>query len=770
MGSWASEYDNSRQFSGTVDEVSIWSRSFMNWEVYEMMHYPFNITYGDNPDNEFSAEGLYSYWNFDDMHNDSIYNLTGLKQTPEIMGEGAVVSFLQPKFAANFHVVSHDNQPFSGKILIDDEQINLSNGFAEYSLGVGNYTYLINDSSDESVFYGEFQLCCSATDTIFVDLSKGPQVFYSQGDSAFNSLQNWNSMRNGEGSAPINFNDSTHQFVIQNNHNLIIEDNISVSGEIILMDNSVLNTGGNFQINTGMISMNDGATMIIHTETSDTENINFNYISNTGKLIINSSEFSIPAGKYGDVEINLSEKNDKVRMKADISVNNLTITNGIFEIDDNVFSLFGDINVQLSENKQGRLKTNSLSEMKILGSSNLTTLPEMELQKLVLMREEGLSLSGMLRVDTLELINGNLYTSDESYVIVKEIESTENHTTFSYIAGPMARYISSEYSTTDEELFFPTGTINFYKPFSLNLNADEAGIYKVEVIEGMAPVDNLPDDIEFINKDYYIKIDLISDIRINASKIRMFYCSHDGVYDTDNLRIVFSNYKEIVNLGGHGNTDIVGSILSENSFNQGGIFMLGNALGNSEALPVDWLNIEAEQLNDHINIEWTTATEINNKGFYVQRSYDAVEFENIGFLYGQGTTSEINTYHFKDIFFDNAEKVVYYRIMQEDFDGTLSYSQIVDVILNTNSDFDGYWFVNNSGQAMLRLISEDNTEAKLAIYNSNASLVSSKNIALISGINDFPISLNNAGSGILILEVSTDNHRKSFKIPVIGQK
>jgi hypothetical protein len=67
---------------------------------------------------------------------------------------------------------------------------------------------------------------------------------------------------------------------------------------------------------------------------------------------------------------------------------------------------------------------------------------------------------------------------------------------------------------------------------------------------------------------------------------------------------------------------------------------------------------------------------LNNFGFEVQRSVASSEFVTVGFVNGNGTTTEAKTYRFVD---DNLVSGNYtYRLKQVDFNGTFSYSDIVN--------------------------------------------------------------------------------------------
>lgn len=100
---------------------------------------------------------------------------------------------------------------------------------------------------------------------------------------------------------------------------------------------------------------------------------------------------------------------------------------------------------------------------------------------------------------------------------------------------------------------------------------------------------------------------------------------------------------------------------------------------NDAVLPVQLTDFSAELLDEStIELNWTTASEINNAYFAVERSSDGRTFEAIAQVEGFGTTSERTDY----LTFDHQPgKVNYYRLKQVDYDGNYSYSPIVSVFL-----------------------------------------------------------------------------------------
>ncbi len=99
---------------------------------------------------------------------------------------------------------------------------------------------------------------------------------------------------------------------------------------------------------------------------------------------------------------------------------------------------------------------------------------------------------------------------------------------------------------------------------------------------------------------------------------------------------------------------------------------------NSFSLPVTWLSFTAQGRQQNVHLNWTTASEINNSHFEIERSADGKKFEFAGRVEGNGTTTHINSYKFVDAgaFAKANSDVLYYRLKQVDFNGDFAYSEI----------------------------------------------------------------------------------------------
>ena len=105
----------------------------------------------------------------------------------------------------------------------------------------------------------------------------------------------------------------------------------------------------------------------------------------------------------------------------------------------------------------------------------------------------------------------------------------------------------------------------------------------------------------------------------------------------------------------------------------------------SAQIPVELTSFSANLSNGNVILNWITATELNNSGFEVQKgnhtstSLSVTEWESIGFVNGNGTSTEVHNYSFTDK--NTNEGKSYYRLKQIDFDGSFEYSNIVEIDL-----------------------------------------------------------------------------------------
>jgi hypothetical protein len=107
---------------------------------------------------------------------------------------------------------------------------------------------------------------------------------------------------------------------------------------------------------------------------------------------------------------------------------------------------------------------------------------------------------------------------------------------------------------------------------------------------------------------------------------------------------------------------------------------------DSTYIPVELISFQGEVKNNKVILSWYTASELNNKGFGIERTESENQiWKNIGFVQGNGTTTEEHRYSFSEILDKHGN--YYYRLKQIDFNGTFEYSNIIEVKVNSPSQY-----------------------------------------------------------------------------------
>ena len=102
-------------------------------------------------------------------------------------------------------------------------------------------------------------------------------------------------------------------------------------------------------------------------------------------------------------------------------------------------------------------------------------------------------------------------------------------------------------------------------------------------------------------------------------------------------------------------------------------------------IPVELTSFTANLSNDKVILNWATATELNNRGFEIERSTNKSDWILIGFRDGVGTTTESSQYSFSDDLSDISLSKLYYRLKQIDFNGTFEYSDVIEVLISPST-------------------------------------------------------------------------------------
>jgi len=187
-------------------------------------------------------------------------------------------------------------------------------------------------------------------------------------------------------------------------------------------------------------------------------------------------------------------------------------------------------------------------------------------------------------------------------------------------------------------------------------------------------------------------------------------------------------------------------------------------------IPVELISFSGTAMQEGITLNWSTASELNNFGFEVERSLDENGFITIGFVNGVGTSTETHYYSFTDrSHFENKSRIQY-RLKQVDFDGSFEYSNVIEVEVFTPLVFkleQNYPNPFNPSTKIEYTIPADGyTELKVydLMGNSITTLVSEIKLA---GSYDIVFDASDIPSGVYFYTLTSDEFISSKKMMLI---
>ena len=180
-------------------------------------------------------------------------------------------------------------------------------------------------------------------------------------------------------------------------------------------------------------------------------------------------------------------------------------------------------------------------------------------------------------------------------------------------------------------------------------------------------------------------------------------------------------------------------------------------------VPVELTSFTANVINGNVILNWSTATELNNHRFEIERRKSG-EYHTIGFVNGNGTTTEPKEYSFADQFADVG--INFYRLKQIDFRGTFEYSEAIEV----NVPLKSYALEQNypnpfNPSTQINFSIPDKSFVTLKVYNMQgeevATLIQEE---LLAGIFSVEWNAENVPSGVYVYSMIANNKVQSHKM------
>jgi uncharacterized membrane protein len=185
-------------------------------------------------------------------------------------------------------------------------------------------------------------------------------------------------------------------------------------------------------------------------------------------------------------------------------------------------------------------------------------------------------------------------------------------------------------------------------------------------------------------------------------------------------------------------------------------------------VPVELTSFAASYVNNKVELNWITSSELNNQGFVVERKTENTDWNSIGFVNGHNTTTEIHNYQFTDN--EITANKYFYRLKQVDFDGTFEYSNIIEIDINSVSEFTLNQNYPNpfNPSTKISFTIPQTANVKLSIYNAIGEKIAElMNEVKSAGTYDVDFNASELSSGIYLYRLEAGEFIQTRKMSLM---
>jgi glycosidase len=180
------------------------------------------------------------------------------------------------------------------------------------------------------------------------------------------------------------------------------------------------------------------------------------------------------------------------------------------------------------------------------------------------------------------------------------------------------------------------------------------------------------------------------------------------------------------------------------------------------ALPVSWIDFSAQYQNGGtVLLNWTTANELANDHYDVERSIDGKNFTHLGAVSAVKNVTSNSIYNFNDATAPAGK--VYYRVKQVDVTGKYSYSKIVAVTTDARTNS---WHTFYTGTSVRVALQSDITKVVITLRDASGKLLVQQSAGNASNGQTIDVPVGKYAKGLYLITVSSDQGSRTDKVMV----
>ena len=560
-----------------------------------------------------------------------------------------------------------------------------------------------------------------------------------------------------------------------------------IDGETVNLDEDLVVTAGTFQMTSGVLNINsnsstsavveggtldlDGGTLTVGNSTSGDISLTSGSIDISGGTLNIADELDVSNGTVtqsgGTINIKsyIGSGNGSSSAKFEMDAGTLNLTGG-------TLILNGQTTTSASSNPAMKIASGvsvtSTSSHTTLIQSNNTTSNDEDIYLDLNGNDLGaltVNLTGHeVIINSNVTLNGNLtFTSGDistnAYTLTLSSSSTVSGADDSkHLNGTCAKTTSSTSAFT-----FPVGDGTRYRPIILTPAASNSNTYSVEY--NHSPHSDVSiaggSTINHISPQYHWDINRTSGSDNATISVAWTSSSTYGTenwnHDISTMLWAYFDGSDWNSIGSTASGSSVSGSLTTSSVNSNWgneNFTLAATNATFPPLPVDIISFNGQCDNNFPQIEFVVASQINNEFFTIERSVNLIDWEEVGYIAGGGTTNEIITYNWSEEALLNGTK--YYRLSLTDINDDVKYSNPIAIECENEIDF--HLYPNPAFNFINIAFNFDyfqNEETNLNIRTLTGKIIKSVPVSLSKGYNNMEIDLKDLPKGIYLLTINS---------------
>jgi len=348
--------------------------------------------------------------------------------------------------------------------------------------------------------------------------------------------------------------------------------------------------------------------------------------------------------------------------------------------------------------------------------------------------------------DDLVLTNGIINTTAANIITLNDNANASPGTPTSFVDGPIKKI-------GDDAFVFPVGSGSVWARMGITAptttSAEFIAQYHADAFSDS--INFLPPIINVSHIEHWILNRTAGTDNVNVT-LYWEDGARSNIYNLADIVVARYNgsaWEDETQNGGVTGTVNSGTVTSQviSSFSP---FTFGTKDGTN--LPVELLSFDVACNGSAVDLAWSTASEINNDYFTIEKSIDAYSWDVVASIQGSGNSNDVIHYNYTDN--GNEGNSMYYRLKQTDYDGKSKY-YYHNIVIQCEDDLTSFNLYPNpaSDQTVCSIYSNNQSKVLIEINNQLGDIVFSETFDLQNGLNAVTLNISQFQSGIYYIVI-----------------